>query len=85
MMNKGVGTLPLRSQVSFSICSPTSLSFVLLLLLKQAYNSLELFNCLATSSDHAYLDMHWGLIFIRSQWSFQLGSQLGSAQLMWMP
>ncbi|KAJ6901293.1 hypothetical protein NC651_019143 [Populus alba x Populus x berolinensis] len=50
-----------------------------------AYNSLELFNCLATSSDHAYLDMHWGLIFIRSQWSFQLGSQLGSAQLMWMP
>uniref|UniRef100_A0A6N2M7I4 Uncharacterized protein n=1 Tax=Salix viminalis TaxID=40686 RepID=A0A6N2M7I4_SALVM len=41
-----------------------------------AYNSLEPFNCLASSSDHAYLDMHWGLIFIRSQWSFQLESQL---------
>ncbi|KAB5544496.1 hypothetical protein DKX38_012608 [Salix brachista] len=59
LMNKGVGTIPLRSQ---------------------AHNSLELFNCLASSSDHAYLDMHWGLIFIRSQWSFQLESQL-----MWMP
>ncbi|KAF9677066.1 hypothetical protein SADUNF_Sadunf08G0068900 [Salix dunnii] len=43
---------------------------------------LNSFNCLASSSDHAYLDMHWGLIIIRSQWSFQFESQLGSAQLM---
>ncbi|KAJ6891722.1 hypothetical protein NC651_025040 [Populus alba x Populus x berolinensis] len=26
--------------------------------------------------------MHWGLILILSRWSFQLGSQLGSAQLI---
>ncbi|ESR51928.1 hypothetical protein CICLE_v10033254mg [Citrus x clementina] len=30
-INKGVGTIPLRSQVSFFICFPTSLSFARLL------------------------------------------------------